>query len=149
MAFTPINQLFCLCISLIEIANRLVDRTTGKRIGKSVTITIISNTHVGLILREKDIIITTSIVKDLTIVVHLLIHHILHKRIAFRRQTDVLDSIPTYTIHATGLQILDVLFDDGLHSRIVGIKIFHTNLTMCHVIAVMPIDTMTELMVKT
>ena len=85
MAFTPINQLFCLCISLIEIANRFVDRTTSERIGKAVTITIIGNTHVGLILWEKNIIITTSIVKDLTIVVHLLIHHILHKRIAFRR----------------------------------------------------------------
>ena len=148
MAFTPINQLFCLCISLIEIANRFVDRTTGKRIGKSVTITIISNTHVGLILWEKDIIITTSTIKDLTIVVHGLIHHILHKRIAFRRQTDVLDSIPTDTIHATGLQILDVLFDDGLHSRIVGIKIPHTYLAMCHLMTVVPITHIERLMVK-
>ena len=149
MAFTPINQLFCLCLSLIEITYRLVDRTTGKGIGKSVTITIISNTHVGLILWEKDIIITTSTIKDLTIVVHLLIHHILHKRIAFRRQTDVLDSIPTDTIHATGLQILDVLFDDGLHSRIVGIEVPHSNHTKCHLIAVIPVTHTKSFMIKT
>ena len=52
MAFTPINQLFCLCLSLIEITYRLVDRTTSERIGKAVTITIIGNAHVGLILWE-------------------------------------------------------------------------------------------------
>ena len=61
----------------------------------------------------------------------------------------MLDSIPTDTIHATGFQVLDVLTDDGLHSRIVGIKVFHTNLAMCHVITVIPIDTMIEMMVKT
>ena len=55
MAFTPINQLFCLCFSLIEIANRFIDRTTGKRIGKAVTITIISNAPVGLILWDKGV----------------------------------------------------------------------------------------------
>ena len=61
----------------------------------------------------------------------------------------MLDSIPTYTIHTTGFQVLDVLFDNGLNSRIVGIKVPHSNHAKCHLMTVVPVTHTKSFMIKT
>ena len=149
MTFAPIHQLIRSRFPLIEVANRLIHLTTIEGSSEVIAILIVGNTDILLVFREQHGIITTSSIKNLTIVVHRLVGHILPESITFGRQTDVLGCIPTDAIHATRLQLSHILLDFFLYTRILGLQVPHTKSAMRHLPTIAIVDTTLIIVIQT